>query len=967
MKRCESIFRCGGRAVLVAVLVALTVLPGTAAAMYASDRQRQTRPESLALPQLKIVLPTHRLALGPIRSTSAGFTFTLTNNLAVFYSLDPAKSAVTSTALLWQQGLLGPKQTVQLSLAGSSQSVLLQLNPTTSRAVALDELVMGIDLVEVYLGLDVDPVAVLNASPDLVAVAAELAGSTDYSAPIGDIEKILAANSLPDKAAAIPGLCADIANVLAKPKLLKEVAPLLATGLNAAGATNVTQGSVTTAMTQVGPVLNGLSRLIIGGRIGAMFLDFGKLIADRLSSPDNNVYAPLIPMRLTVSTPVSPPRPPQPVRRKGVITTVAGNGQTGDQGLATQARLLPTGGMAVDTGGNLYIAEWTEVVQEVHAGSGIITTVAGNGQGGYSGDGGLAMQAELTQPEGVAVDGAGNVFIADLGNNRVREVHAGSGIITTVAGNGQAGFSGDGGPATEAELNLPYGLAVDGAGNLYIGDWDNNRVREVHAGSGVITTAVGNGQRGYGGDGGPATQAELSLSGSGVAVDSAGNLYVGDSVNHRVREVLAATGVIDTIAGNGQAGFAGDDGPATQAEVGQPESVAVDGAGNVYIDDYSNYRVREVHADSGIITTVAGNGVRGYSGDGGPASQAACLVEGVAVDSAGNLYIADGSGKRVREVRAGTGVITSIAGMESRGYRGDGGSATRAELYYPTGIALDSAGDLLIADSENSWVREVHAGTGIITRLAGSSEWGYSGDGGPAVQAQLDHPMGVAVDGAGDAFFADTGNNRVREVNARSNTVSVVAGNGQGPANGAPVGDGGPAIQAYVVEPLCVAVDNAGDLYIAEVTGRVREVHAGTGIIDAVAGSGKYGYSGDGGPATQAELSIVSGVAVDAVGNLYIADSANNRVREVPAGSGTINTVAGNGQAGFSGDGGPATQAELNYPDGLQWIAPATFSSRTSGTTGCGRCTQEAVSSAPWPALGSRAMPAMEGRQLGLR
>jgi uncharacterized protein (TIGR03437 family) len=346
-----------------------------------------------------------------------------------------------------------------------------------------------------------------------------------------------------------------------------------------------------------------------------------------------------------------------------------------------------------------------------------IYTVAGNGTGGFSGDGGPATSAELHQPQGVAVDSAGNVYIADQINNRIRKLS--NGVITTVAGNGvitgngTGGFSGDGGPATSAQLNQPYRVAVDSFGNLYIADTNNYRIRKVS--NGVITTVAGNGTLGYSGDGGPATSAELGLLEGGIAVDSAGNLYIGETHNlsglggDRVRKV--SNGVITTVAGNGTYGFSGDGGPATSGELNLPGGLAVDSAGNLYIDDTNNYRIRKV--SNGVITTVAGNGTYGFSGDGGPATSAQLNEAfGIAFDSDGNLYIADQINNRIREVS--NGVITTVAGNGTLGYSGDGGPATSAELYRPQGVAVDAAGNVYIADTLNQRTR-------VLTPLAISS------------------------------------------------------------------------------------------------------------------------------------------------------------------------------------------------------------------------------------------------------
>ncbi len=290
---------------LLALIVSITPVVAAGRTLY---RQQQLSSSEAVPTGLKITLPTHDLNTSSIRTTSTGFTLNLTNNLAVFYSISPSPSAVSSHEVLWSRGLLGPKQKVAISVAltTSGQGVLLELNPTTSRAVTLDELVMAIDLVEVYLGMDVDPVAVLDAAPDLISVGTELLGASDYSAPLGALQKILSADSMQARAQAVMGLSTSMATVLAKPALLKQLAPLLAAGLSGASGKTVTPASVKAAMTGLSPVLNGLSRLIIGGRIGAMFVDFGKLIAERVSSPDNNAFAPLIPFRLTVGTTIQP-------------------------------------------------------------------------------------------------------------------------------------------------------------------------------------------------------------------------------------------------------------------------------------------------------------------------------------------------------------------------------------------------------------------------------------------------------------------------------------------------------------------------------------------------------------------------------------------------------------------------------------------------------------------------------------
>ena len=347
----------------------------------------------------------------------------------------------------------------------------------------------------------------------------------------------------------------------------------------------------------------------------------------------------------------------------------------------------------------------------------------------------------------------------------------GSGIINTVAGDGSQGFSGDSGAATSAELSNPNGLAVDSSGNIYIADTANSRVRKVTALTGDISTVAGNGTAGYTGDGYAATSAEL-LSVISVAVDGSGNIYIVDEDDSVIRKVTASTGIISTIAGGGSSPFClastnsvGDGCGATSASLGDPAGVVLDGSGNLYIADAANSRVRMVSASTGVISTVAGNGIAGYSGDGGAATSAKLNnPNGLALDSSGNLYIADIESSVVREVLASTGVISTVAGNGILGYSGDGGAATSAKLQYPTAVAVDSSGNIYIADSWNDRIREVSASTGDIATVAGDGSYGYSGDGGAATSATLSRASGVSLDSSGNIYIGDTGNNVVRAV-----------------------------------------------------------------------------------------------------------------------------------------------------------------------------------------------------------
>jgi uncharacterized protein (TIGR03437 family) len=598
----------------------------------------------------------------------------------------------------------------------------------------------------------------------------------------------------------------------------------------------------------------------------------------------------------------------------GTVTLIAGNsraGFSGDGGPAVNAQLNAPQGIAFDPNGNIYIADSrNNRIRQVS--QGIITTFAGTGAispgGGPSayGDGGPATNAQLHLPMGVAVDANFNVYIADTGDNTIREVTT-DGNIATIAGDSFPSYQGDGGLAITAELHGPEDVAVDSSGNIYIADTQNAYIRKVTT-DGNINYIAGDGSIGYTGDGGYATSAGL-VAPFALAVDSSGNVYFAENGDSRIRRIDAKSLDISTVAGNGTPGFSGDGSTAVNAELNSPTGVAVDSAGNLYIADSLNCRIRKVA--SGNVSTFAGNGTFSYSGDGGPAIQAQLNnPQGVAVDASFNVYIADTLNNVVRKISA-NGTISNFAGNGGAGGSGDGSAATSAQLHGPQGLAVDAAGNLFIADTLNAKVRKVSAASGVITTVAGSGTPGYGGDGSAATSAQLNLPIGVAVDAGGNVYIADFGNSRVRKVSASGATIGTVAGNGSTGYSG----DGGPAAKAQLNGPQGVAVDAAGNLYIADTENNaIREVTP-AGLIATVAGNGLAGYSGDGGQATSAQVGNPVGVAVDAAGDIFTVD-ASNRVRQVYP-NGLIATIAGDGSPGYTGDGGLATQAQLNAPSAI--------------------------------------------------
>jgi uncharacterized protein (TIGR03437 family) len=559
----------------------------------------------------------------------------------------------------------------------------------------------------------------------------------------------------------------------------------------------------------------------------------------------------------------------------GIVTTIAGTGANafaGDGGPALRASLSFPTGMAFDNSGNLFIADsGNDRIRRISP-DGIIATIAGVGRREFCGDNGRAVNACLSDPKGLIFDRAGNLFVADRGNNRVRRI-TGFGVITTYAGSGQAGFSGDGGSATEAMLNNPSGVAIAGDGSLLVADRFNHRIRRVTV-SGIITTIAGTGVLGFNGDGLAPAESNISEP-LDIGVDGRGAIFVVEAGIKRIRRI-GADGRVSTAAGNGEGRFSGDGDQGLRAVFDVPLGLAVDRDGNLFFADTANHRVRRIGRD-GLITTIAGTGQAGFSGDGGPAINARFqFPQGVSVDGQGNLFIADRANHRIRRISAG-GVITTIAGNGVQAYSTGNGQALAASMNHPSDVAAAPDGSVYVADTGNHVVRRVLP-NGAITIVAGTAKLGYSGDGGPAVLAQVYEPVGLSFDPVGGLIITDTGNHVIRRVDT-AGRIQTIAGNTQIAFRG----DGGPALQASFNYPLKAIYDKSGALFVTDSENNRIRVVLPNGIIETAAGTGEQAYFGDGGPARSAGLSLPAYLAIDFAGNIIFSDAQNNRLRALIA------------------------------------------------------------------------------------
>lgn len=544
----------------------------------------------------------------------------------------------------------------------------------------------------------------------------------------------------------------------------------------------------------------------------------------------------------------------------GRVTSIAGtgvSGYSGDNGPALNATIRSVANVAADSAGNVYFSQNTDHVIRKITPEGVITTIAGTGTAGPAQDGGPANQSSLNSPDGLAVDAQGAVYVVDRGNLRIRKI-ATDGTISTVTGNGRSAFVADGQPAATSSFVDSFAVALDPAGSLHYFDNGAALVRKIDA-NGNLVTVAGNRTLGYSGDGGPATRASIDLT-TGLAFDAAGTLYMADRASQRIRRVTP-DGTISLFAGNGGFQAWADGSPALDAFFNRPGRGAFDARGNFYFCDTQNHRVVRL-TPAGTVERVAGSGTVGTGLDGIRASQTRMrFPDGVAVAPDGTIYVSDSGANRIRRIGA-DGIIQPFAGTGVRGFSGDGGPARTAQLDGPSDLSFDTAGNLYFVDGVNRRVRRIGA-DGNINTIAGPGTLGGM------------NPVGVHAAADGSVFIADFPRRILRV--SPAGTASLFAGQGTFRPG---LGDGGPATNAWLNGPVAITTDRDGNLLIADQgTFRIRQVNR-AGVISTIAGTIE-GFAGDRGPALSAALRFPRGIAVDGTGRIFAVDSDNHRVRVI--------------------------------------------------------------------------------------
>lgn len=581
----------------------------------------------------------------------------------------------------------------------------------------------------------------------------------------------------------------------------------------------------------------------------------------------------------------------------GVVSTFAGSpGAPGhDDGTGPAARFDHPTSLAIDAAGNLFVADTNNHTIRKITPAGVVTTFAGIPQVSGSHDG---VPAYFNSPRGVALDSAGNVYVSDSQNHTIRKVTPG-GVTQTLAGS--AGHPGSAnGVGAVARFVLPRGLAVDGGGNIYVADYFNNRIRKVSGG--LVTTLAGSSAGSNDGTGAAARFDKPAA----VALDSAGNIHVADTGNSTVRKITPA-GDVSTLAGTALS-MGSADGMGSAARFASPYGIAVDSSGYLYVGDSVNHSIRKI-APGGMVTTFAGFPDGSGSADGTGSAVRMNGPGAIVVNSASNVYVADSRNNTIRRVTP-SGVVSTVAGMPLQ-TGSDDGAGSAARFSGPLGMASDSAGNFYIADTNNHTIRKMTAG-GIVTTLAGLAGTAGSADG-LGAEARFASPSGIAVDSAGNVYIGDSGNNTIRKVSPAGQVITLAGSAGQtGLVNG-------PGTSARFSYPMGVAADSVGNVFVADAYNYVIRKISSAGDVTTLSGSNNpgfnTGYGVDDGPGDQAEFELPQGVAVDNAGNVYVVDAGANTVRHI-APNGYTNTLAGAPNV-IGPDNGKASGALFYQPGGI--------------------------------------------------
>ncbi|KAG2388905.1 hypothetical protein C9374_000344 [Naegleria lovaniensis] len=677
---------------------------------------------------------------------------------------------------------------------------------------------------------------------------------------------------------------------------------------------------------QLTPVAPSYNITNIGGGFGAGD-GYSPLLASMglisgLSFISQNLYVTDGSMNLVRKIDMSNPQNPLIQTIAGVLN---GKGYNGDNLLATLATLSSPSSIAFNAlTSDIYVCEQgSHRIRKIDS-QGLISTIAGTGQAGFNGDNIVANTSMLNSPSSIAISINGDLFVSDTNNHRIRKISLSTMIITTICGNGIDKYSGDDGPANLATLNGPTSISFSSNNELLIADTLNMRIRKI-AQNGMIYTVAGNGTQGYDGDGNLATACTLNTP-KGLALTLQNDILISDTLNHVIRKVTVATGVIDTIVGSGVAGFSGDGSLPRTCQLNSPMGLAFSPNSEnseLYIADQSNRRVRKVSFSTNTITTIAGRGQEElFNGDSVPADMTNLASPlGVSLSLDEQVIVSDYGYQRIRSVNVKNGrMIDTMAGSGTPGFSGDNGSAKSASFNYPSGIFMKSNGDLLISDTFNHRIRKIDASNGVITTIAGTDSTFGEGDTN-SQNSMLNYPNGIAVSTlTREVYISDTRHHRIRKIDANGR-ISTVVGTGVAGDSGADGVTSGTLAQ--INAPRGIAISEAtNEIYFADsLNNKIKKINGNSGTVITVAGNGQFNFSGDGGLALDASLGTPTDVALSlATNELFIADSKNIRIRKLSLATGIITTISGNGTFAIdpaSGDFGNAQNALFREPTSI--------------------------------------------------